>query len=79
MSQIDSLFKYISSADDGGSHLFGTRKMAKKFPARQEQPVFFKSLPEKGSNEYIQLVNNLTRIGLTYSDYYDPDASLKKR
>jgi hypothetical protein len=78
VSQIDSLFKYITSADDGGSHLFRTRKLAKKYPAKQEQPVFIKSLPEKGSDEYIQLVNNLTRIGLTFGDYYDPDPSNKE-
>jgi hypothetical protein len=77
VQEIDALFDYVSSNDDDGAHCFGSRKLAKKYPTKKVQPVFFKTLPDGDAPEYFQLVNNLTKIGLTMADFYRASASVK--
>lgn len=49
----------------------------KKFPPKKVQPVFFKILPDGDAPKYFQLVNNLTKLGLTMADFYRASASVK--
>jgi hypothetical protein len=77
VDEIDDLFNYLSSKEDDETHCFGYRKLARKYPSKRRQPVFFKTLPDDGSPEYMSLVNNLLQYGLTFNDFYSQNDKVK--
>lgn len=69
--EIEDLFRYASSEDNDGEHCYGTLKREKKMPCKINQPVFHKKVPES-DEEHIELLNNLSRIGMTMDEFLPP-------
>ncbi|GAQ92740.1 hypothetical protein KFL_011160020 [Klebsormidium nitens] len=64
-NQIMDVLNYISSKDDNGVHYFGSvEETVKGQISKLKQEVFSKLIP-KSEEENIDLINNLSRIGMT--------------